>query len=138
MGLLFVFYYHNMPETQVKKKILIVEDDAFLSSLLKTRIQGDGFEALLASDGDMALKILQEEKPDLVLLDVILPKRSGFELIESLQSDPRFKSVPIVIISNLGQEADIIRGKELGVVDYFVKARISIDDLLKKVREHLK
>jgi len=127
-----------MPETQVKKKILIVEDDAFLSSLLKTRIQGDGFEALLASDGDMALKILQEEKPDLVLLDVILPKRSGFELIESLQSDPRFKSVPIVIISNLGQEADIIRGKELGVVDYFVKARISIDDLLKKVREHLK
>ena len=127
-----------MSETQVKKKILIVEDDAFLSSLLKTRIQGDGFEALLASDGDMALKILQEEKPDLVLLDVILPKRSGFELIESLQSDPRFKSVPIVIISNLGQEADIIRGKELGVVDYFVKARISIDDLLKKVREHLK
>ena len=118
-------------------KVLIVEDDSFLSSLLKTRIKNDGYDAYLASDGDAAWEFLKKEKPDLIFLDVILPKKSGFDLLESLQSDPEVKNIPIIIISNLGQDADISRGKELGAVDYFVKARVSVDDLVKKIGERL-
>jgi len=119
-------------------KVLIVEDDSFLSSLLKTRIKNDGYDAYLASDGDAAWEFLKKEKPDLIFLDVILPKKSGFDLLESLQSDPEVKNIPIIIISNLGQDADISRGKELGAVDYFVKARVSVDDLVKKIGEYIK
>mgnify|MGYP001587399287 FL=1 len=117
-------------------KILLVEDDLFLSSLLKTRLEKEKFEVLAAHDGDEALKILRDTKPDLILLDIILPGKSGFEVLEEVKSDPQLRDkmkIPVIIISNLGQESDLERGKELGVVDYFVKARISIDDLVKKV-----
>ena len=124
--------------TPTKGKVLIVEDDSFLSSLLKTRVQNDGYEVFLASDGDAAWEFLKKEKPDLIFLDVILHKKSGFDLLEALQSDPEVKNIPIIIISNLGQDADISRGKELGAVDYFVKARVSVDDLVKKIGEYIK
>ena len=121
-------------------KILLVEDDLFLSSLLKNRLEKEKFEVLAAHDGDEALKLLRDSKPDLILLDIILPGKSGFEVLEEMQADPQLRDkvkIPVVIISNLGQESDLERGRELGVVDYFVKARISIDDLVKKVDGYL-
>lgn len=121
-------------------KILLIEDDLFLSSLLKTRLEKEKFEVLAVHDGDEALEALRKVKPDLILLDLILPKRSGFEVLEEMQSDPQLRDrvkVPVIIISNLGQESDVERGREFGVVDYFVKARISIDDLVKKVEGYL-
>ena len=117
-------------------KILLVEDDPFLSTLLKNRLEKEKFEVVVAHNGPEALTLLREHKPELILLDLILPGKSGFEVLEEVRSDPQLKdkaSIPVIIISNLGQESDIERGRELGAVDYFVKARISIDDLIKKV-----
>ena len=123
-------------------KILLVEDDQFLSVLLKTRLEKEKFEVTLAGDGDIALSALRnfEGNPDIILLDIILPGKSGFEVLEEMHSDPQLqdkKSVPVIIISNLGQESDIERGKQLGVVDYIVKARISIDELVKKINYYI-
>ncbi len=120
-------------------KILLVEDDPFLSSLLKNRLQKEGLEILLARDGEEAMNFLRTADPNLVLLDLILPKKSGFEVMEEIKLDPqiRNKNIPIIVISNLGQEEDIIKGKQLGAIEYFIKAKTSIDDLVTKIKEFL-
>jgi len=127
--------------TEAKNKILLIEDDQFLSSLLKTRLEKEKFEVLLAKDGSEALSLLRDNKPDIILLDIILPGKSGFDILEEIKSDPQLqdkRKIPVVIISNLGQESDLERGREFGVVDYFVKARVSIDELVKKVNGFIK
>ena len=120
-------------------KVLLVEDDPFLSSLLKNRLQKEGLEVNLAKDGEEALNSLKSAKPDLILLDLILPKKSGFEVMEEIRNDPQMQSqeVPIIIISNLGQPEDISRGEELGAIEYFVKAKTSIDELVEKIKSFL-
>ena len=120
------------------KKILVVEDDYFLSSLLRNRLQKDGMSVTIAKNGEEAIKVLENFKPDLILLDIILPGKSGFEVLEEIQSSPQIQNAPVMIISNLGQEGDIEKGKGLGAVEYFVKARTSIDDLIKKINGFLK
>jgi len=122
----------------VMKKILLIEDDPFLSSLLKTKLQKEGIEVIWAADGEIAMEILRKSDVDLILLDIILPKKTGFEVLEEMRMDPQLQSkkTPVMIISNLGQEEDIERGKELGVVEYFIKAKISIDDLVNRVKEY--
>lgn len=119
------------------KTVLLVEDDQFLSALLNNRLVREGFEVLLAKDTDEALTALKNKTPQLILMDIILPGKSGFEAIELIKQDPAASSVPVMIISNLGQEADIAKGKQLGVVEYFVKAQTPIDDLVGKIREFL-
>jgi len=119
-------------------KILLVEDDPFLSNLLKVRLQRENIDVTLARDGEEAVKYLTSGRPSLILLDLILPKKSGFEILEKISTDPQLKDMPVIIISNLGQTSDIQRGKELGAVEYFVKAKISIDDLVGKVKEFLR
>jgi len=119
-------------------KILVIEDDPFLSNLLKLRLQKEQMEVISAKDGEEALKRLKEVEPDLILLDLILPKKSGFEILQNISLNPTLHNKPVIIISNLGQTADIQRGKQLGAVEYFVKAKISIDDLISKIKEFLK
>ncbi len=118
-------------------KILLIEDDQFLSSLLKNRLQKDGFEVILARDGEEAINFLKSFKPDLILLDIILPKKSGFELLEEIHSNPQLSGggVPVIIISNLGQPEDVSKGQSLGAIEYLVKAKISIDELTKRIKE---
>ncbi|MCK9187175.1 MAG: response regulator [Candidatus Colwellbacteria bacterium] len=117
------------------KNVLLVEDDKFLSTLLKNRLEKEGLNVMYAQDGEKALEILRSgEKLDLVLLDVILPKKNGFEVLEEMQQDPRFKDVPTIIISNLGQDSDVARGKDLGAIEYYIKAQTSIDDLVVQIK----
>jgi DNA-binding response OmpR family regulator len=123
---------------EVKKNILLVEDEPLLSNLLKQRLEKEGLEVVLAHDGEEALKILKTIKPNLILLDLILPKVSGFELMETLKADPQFEKAPIIIISNLGQENDILKGQSLGAIEYFVKAQVSIEELVEQVKKFLK
>lgn len=128
-----------MPEiATVSKTVLVVEDEIFLSHLLRNRLTKEGINVLLARDGEEAVKILKSEKPDLILLDLILPKKSGFEVLEQIQADPLLQRAPTIIISNLGQETDIKRGRSLGAIEYFVKAQTSIDDLIQKIKAFLK
>ena len=119
-------------------KILLVEDDPFLSNLLRVRLQKENIEVVLAKDGEEAVKKLTEVRPAVILLDLILPKKSGFEVLEHISTDPQLRDLPVIIISNLGQTSDIQRGKEFGAIEYFVKAKISIDDLILKIKEFLK
>lgn len=118
-------------------KILLTEDDEFLSSLIKNRLEKEGVEVKIAKDGDEVLAILKTYQPDLILLDIILPHKLGFEVLEELQNNPALKKAPVMVLSNLGQESDIARAKQLGAVDYFVKAKILIDDLIKKIKAFL-
>ena len=120
-------------------KILLVEDDPFLSSLLKNRLQKGGFEIILVRDGDEALNSLNDFAPNLILLDIILPKKSGFEVMEEVNKNPQLKNkkTPIIIISNLGQPEDIERGRQLGAIEYFIKAKISIDELIEKIKSFI-
>jgi len=119
-----------------KQTILLVEDDPFLSSVLRMKLEKESFKVVRAADGDEALNFLTEQgvKPDLILLDLILPKKNGFEVLETIRQDPLLEKLPVIIISNLGQPSDIERGKALGVIDYFIKARLSIEELVNKVK----
>ncbi len=121
-------------------KILLVEDDTFLSSLLRNRLQKENLEVDYVADGEEAISFLKLNTPDLVLLDIILPKKSGFEVMEEIKKNPQMQSkeIPIIIISNLGQPEDIAKGQDLGAIEYFIKARTSIDELVMKIKGFLK
>ena len=118
---------------QNQKTVMLVEDEKFLSNLLKARLEALGVKVIQVFDGSEAIKLLADLKPDLILMDIILPKISGFEIMEMINADPTLNSAPIVIISNLGQDGDIQKGKALGAVEYFIKAKVSIDELVKKI-----
>jgi len=122
-----------------KPTILLVEDDPFLSSILQLKLEKENFKSIRAADGEEALNLLTEQgiKPDAILLDLILPKKNGFEVLETIRQDPTLEKLPVIIISNLGQPSDIDRGKALGVIDYFVKAKLSVDELVNKVKEEI-
>jgi DNA-binding response OmpR family regulator len=123
----------SMPDTETK--ILIIEDDRFLSSILKGRLEKEGFQVIQAFDGDEGLDTLKTLRPNLILLDLIMPKKSGFEVLEAMSADPELSSIPVMIASNLGQESDIEKAKSLGAIDYYVKVRTSIDQLAAMVRQ---
>ena len=121
-----------------RKKVLVAEDDPSLSQILSSRLTRAGMEVIKAKTGEEALKVIQESKPDLVLLDLILPgKYDGFEVLQKMREDRTLDSRSVVIISNLGQESDMERVKQLGAVEYFVKAKTSIDDLVNRIKNLL-
>lgn len=115
------------------KTILLVEDDSFLASLLKNRLEREGFAVEIVTNGTEVLPFLRETPPDLVLLDIILPGKLGFEILKEAQEDPALKKIPFMIISNLAQQTDIAKAQNLGAREYFVKTQIKIDDLVSKI-----
>lgn len=119
----------DIPEE--KKKIVIVEDDRFLSLVLKGRLEKEGYNVIPAYDGQEGLEMIKKEMPSLVVLDLVMPKMSGFEVLEKLSTDPQVSRIPVVVASNLGQESDMQKAKNLGVRDYYVKVQTSVDDLVK-------
>lgn len=119
------------------KKVLVVEDDHFLAKIYKIKLAKEKIDAIVCSDGNEALNLIKSEKPALILLDMVLPGMNGFEILEEIKKDKIIKQIPVIILSNLGQDADIARGKELGVIDYFVKSDISIHDVVKKIKENI-
>ena len=117
------------------KKIMIVEDDRFLSSLIKARLEKDGFSVAQAFDGEEAIQMLKGDRPDLIILDLIMPKVTGFEVLQMISTTPGLERAPVVILSNLAQDSDIEKARQLGAREYFVKVKISIDDLIGKIKE---
>ncbi len=121
-----------------KKKVLVAEDDPSLSQIISSRLMRAGVDVVKVKTGEETLAAIRDTKPDLILLDLILPgKYDGFEVLQKMREDPALSSRPVVIISNLGQESDIQHGKQLGAVEYFVKAKTSIEDLINKIRDIL-
>src|SRR3989344_1781615 len=118
-------------------KILIIEDDRFLSSLMKARLEKEGFSVNQAFNGEEAMGLLKKDQPDMIVLDLIMPRVSGFEFLENISVDPQISKIPVMILSNLGQESDIQKVKRLGAVQYFVKVKTSIDELVSHVKELL-
>lgn len=118
-------------------KILIVEDDIFLGDVLMQKLQSSGYDAFLSRDGLSGLAKLREWKPDLVLLDIILPQMNGYEVLEAKQKDAAIASIPVVVISNSGQPVEINRALALGVKDYLVKAQFDPEEVITKVRLQL-
>ena len=116
------------------KKIMIIEDDHFLSSLMKARLEKEGFTTIQAFDGEEALQLLKEAPPSLIILDLIMPKITGFEVLQSISITPQLYKVPVVILTNLAQDSDIQKARELGAKEYFVKVKVSIDDLVSRIK----
>ncbi len=116
------------------KKVLIVEDDQLIFSILSRELADAGFEVANAFDGEQAVTVTKEVRPDLVLLDVLLPRKNGFEVLQTLKSDESLKSIPVVILSNLGQPEDVKKGRELGAIDYMVKVEFEPKQIVAKVR----
>ena len=119
------------------KKILIVEDDIFLGDVLLKKLDAEGFTTKLARDGAVGLADLREFKPDLLLLDIILPTKSGYDVLTEKNQDPAIKDIPVIVISNSGQPVEINRALSLGVRDYLVKAQFDPEEVLNKVRRQL-
>lgn len=120
------------------QKILIIEDDKFLRELIARKLIQENFEISEAVDGEEGLKKIKEEKPALILLDLILPGIDGFEVLTKMKEDPGLASIPVIILSNLGQREDVERGLKLGAVDYLVKAHFTPNEIIDKVGAILK
>lgn len=120
-----------------KQTVLIVEDDEFLRALAAKRLDKDGFNVQVAVDGENAVATAKQVKPDLIVLDLILPGLDGFEVLEKIKADEALKPVPVIVFSNLGQKEDVERAQYLGAASFLVKSNFTLDDLLEKVREQL-
>jgi DNA-binding response OmpR family regulator len=120
------------------RKILIVEDDKFLRELIVKKLSNEGYDVLEAVDGEQGLLQIKEGHPELVLLDLILPGIDGFEVLTQKREDPFTASIPVVILSNLGQKEDVDKGLSLGAVDYLIKAHFTPGEIIEKVRNILK
>jgi len=121
----------------MEKRILIVEDEQILLRALNVEILSQGFEVFSAKDGETALKLAINEIPDLVLLDLILPKLNGFEVLRNMKNNEVTKNIPVIILSNLGQESDMKKVFDLGAEDYFVKASTDLSELSEKIKKVL-
>ena len=115
------------------KKILIVEDDRFLHSLLSDKLKKSGVQVISAFDVETGLEEAAKSSPDLILLDIILPGVDGFSVLEKLKADDSLKKIPVIILSNLGQEEEIKRGTELGAVEFLIKANFTLDEIIEKL-----
>lgn len=121
----------------IMPKILTIEDDKFLRELIKRKLDSVGFEAVVALDGESGLEKIKTEKPDLVLLDLVLPGVDGFEVLRISKLSPETKNIPIIIFSNLGQQEDIEKALALGAVGYLVKAHFTPNEIVEKVKQVL-
>lgn len=120
------------------RRILLAEDDRFLRKAAEATLRRHGFDVLTAQDGEEALRLARDEAPDLVLLDMIMPELQGFEVLRRLKQDPATRPIPVIVLSNLGQESDVKQALEAGAVAYLIKASLTLEELVKRVEEALK
>jgi len=120
------------------RKILVVEDDKFVRELIVQKLTEEKFEVSSAKDGEEGVKKTESEKPDLILLDLILPGIDGFEVLSRIRKNPLTEKIPVIILSNLGEKVDVDRGVELGANDYLIKAHFTPKEIVEKVRSIFK
>jgi len=118
-------------------KILLIEDDKFLRELIIQKLGREGFEVAEATEGEGGLLKMKEEKPDLVLLDLLLPGIDGFEVLSRMKKDPELEATPVIILSNLGQRDDVQKGIDLGAEDYLIKAHFTPGEIVGRIKATL-
>ena len=120
-----------------KKKILIIEDDSILQEALLEFLTAEGFETISALDGEEGVKIGKEKKPDLILLDIVLPKMDGYEVLKAMKADESTKKIPIILLTNLGSLNDVQKALDLGATTYLIKADYKLEEVTRKIKEVL-
>ena len=119
------------------KKIVLVEDDSFLAGMYNTKLGMEGFNVLFAEDGEKGLEMIKKEKPDLVILDIILPKKDGFEVLAELKADRDLQKIPVVLLTNLGRKEEVDKGLALGAIDYLIKAHFVPSEVISRINNIL-
>ena len=117
------------------KKILIIEDDTFLSEMYATRLTQAGFKVEVAETGQEGMTKIKQGQPDLILLDIVLPKQDGFEILKEVKADEKLKKIPVILLTNLGQKTDVEKGLELGADAYIIKAHYTPAAVVAKIEE---
>ncbi len=119
------------------KKIIIVEDEEILRNLLQKKLENEGYEVEVAEDGEQGIKKIRETKFDLILLDIIMPKMGGFDVLEAMQKDENISDIPVIVVSNSGQPVEIDRAQKLGARDWIVKTEFDPQEVINKVKQQL-
>ena len=126
-----------MENAKQNVKVLIVEDDVMLNKIYQTKLGLVGYKVFAAYDGEEGVKKMEEVAPNIVLLDLMLPKKNGFEVLETVKQNIKLNHIPVIILSNLGQGDDIERGKALGADDFLVKSNVKLEMVLEKIEQVL-
>ena len=119
------------------KKILIIEDEELIYELLQRKLTQEGYEISIAKDGVEGLEKMREVKPDLILLDIVMPKKGGFEVMEEIQKDENLKDIPVIVISNSGQPVELDKAKALGARDWLIKTEFDPQEVIEKVKKQI-
>jgi len=119
------------------KVILLVDDDLTLLEMYEDRLKAEGFEIVRATNGEEALKKVRENRPQLIILDIMMPKVNGFDVLKNLRADPEFKNIPIIVLTALIQDVDRLEGKKLGATDYIVKSETMPGEVVAKIKKAL-
>lgn len=120
-----------------KIHVLLVEDDVFLSSIYQKKFEMEGYKVSLADNGEKALVEVKKKKPDIVMLDILLPKLDGFAVLEKLKADSEVKDIPVILLTNLGQKDDVEKGLQMGAADYLIKAHFKPSEVVDKIKQVL-
>jgi len=124
-----------MPKEKIK--ILLVEDDAFLLGMYATKFELENFKVVMAEDGEKAVRVALKELPDIILLDVLLPKQNGFEVLRQLKADKATAGIPVILLTNLSQKDEIDQGLKMGAKDYLIKAHFMPSEVVDKIKKVL-
>ncbi len=128
---------NSEPTANQPPKILLIEDEEIIVDLLGKKLEKEGYEVVIARDGEEGLEKMREGNPDLILLDIVMPKKDGMEVLEEMMNDEKINGIPVVIISNSGQPVELKRAKELGVRDWLIKTEFDPQEVLEKVEKNL-
>ncbi|MFA6525878.1 MAG: response regulator [Candidatus Buchananbacteria bacterium] len=120
-----------------KLKVLLVEDDQMIVEMYKLKLETDGFEVFVTDKGSEAIELAGKEKPDIILLDIILPEIDGFSILQEIKSDSATKKIPVMMLTNLSQESDQEKGTQMGAAGYFVKAQHTPADIMTEIKKIL-
>lgn len=119
------------------KKILVIEDDKFLRKVIVRKLSAEGYEVIEAIDGEKGIAAAQEQRPDLILLDLVLPEIDGFEVLTALKKGKNTFKIPVIVLSNLGEKENVERGIKAGAADYLIKARLEPSEITERVKKVL-
>lgn len=122
----------------MKVNIFVVEDDKFISNAYKEKFSSEGYNVITAFNGEEAIKYLSKNIPDVVILDIVMPIKNGFEVLKYIRKEKRLNKVPVIVASNLGEDQYIVKAKEMGANDYILKSELTLSDVVQKINKFVK